>query len=199
MSKNSKKFDSQLNKNSTFIILLVGFFGVLSLLFTAGCLYLIYETAYTTYLNCSKNDYMCVVKKKNILGEETVQYEFYERDLADIKLDKKKNILGEEAYYLILKNQKNKDEEYLITSQTSTKEEQQVYLDKINEYLSFYRDAIELKNPRYKLKFIGLAAAGAGGLVALFLFLDCINGVIRFRKEQKEKRYGDITRPGGYF
>ncbi len=187
--KKSKKFDKQLEKNSARVIFLVGFLGVLSLCFTAFCMYKIYESAYTTYLKCSASNFMCTIKDKNIIGRETIKYEFKDTELAKVKIGQEKNILQENVYYLTLGREINKDkkETYFITAETKTKEEQDAFVDEINAYLDYQKNELEFENPRYKLKFIGLCAAGASSLVALFLFFDCIKGIMKLRKKGKSE------------
>jgi len=188
-----------LEKNPTKLILIVGLLGILSLLFTIKCLQLIYETAYTTYLSCSGTDNKCIVRKKDIIGEETIQYEFNAAKLADLKLGTKRNVLGQKMYYLTVKNP-NTEETYLITGETSLREGQQKYFDEINNFMSFNTSELEFKNPRYKLKFIGLSAAAAGSLIASFLFIDCIGGILRFRKKLKQDDdYQEILNSGRNF
>ncbi len=198
MNKKNNNLKKKLEENSAMIIFAVGFLGFLSLCFTGFCVYKIYGHAFTTYLTCSKNNYMCFIKKKDILGVENIQYEFDERNLNLITLEKKKNILREDVYYLVLKN-KEKNEEYLITAETPNKEDQQAYLNQVNEYLGFYRNTLELKNPRYKLKFIGLSAATAGSLIALLLFIECIGGIIKLKKKKDRANFDNLLNSGGSF
>ncbi len=193
--KKSKNIEKNIEKHSKFIITTIGFLSFLSFLFTAFCVYQIYKNAYTTYFSCNKNSYICTIKKKDIFEAETVLYEFAERELNEVELKKKKNIINEEVHYLSVKN-KETGKEYAITSATPDKKTQQEYYDQILQYLNFYKNSINFENSRYKLKFIGLSAAGASGLVALFLFIDCIKGIKKLKKRQDELDYGNILNSG---
>lgn len=187
--KKNNSFDRQLEKNSSMVIIIAGFLGVVSLCFTAFCMYKIYESAYTTCLNCSASNFMCTITNKNIIGQETVVYEFKATELMKLKVARQKNILQEEVYYLTLdrKLKGGKKETYLLTTETPTKEEQEQYMDQMDAYLNYETNELNLENPRYKLKFIGLCAALASGLVALFMFFDCIKGMMKVKKKSGSK------------
>ncbi len=193
MKVTTKRINKQLKKDPTKLIGLSIGLAVIIILFVIACLYKLYISAYTTQLQCDANK--CSILKIDILGNKTKQYTFDSDKLNLIKLNKKKNIIGKEVYSITLTSGKlNKI--YLLTGETKTEAEQYVYLNQIRAFLENYKSGktLELENPRYQLKFWGLGVAGAGSLIALLLIIECIKGIIKFKKEQNRKKYHDILK-----
>ncbi|HSA06863.1 MAG TPA: hypothetical protein P5556_06765 [Candidatus Gastranaerophilales bacterium] len=201
MKKSQKYLNKHLRKNPIKLIVLAGLLAIISVLFVGACLYKIYESAYTTSLRCDQ--FVCKIIKQDFLGGKTEQYAFNPYDLKLIALEKQKNILGQEVYYLTIADKENNDIKYLLTGETTTETEQSVYLEQINKYINAnFNGALDLSNHRYKAKFIGFAAAGAGSLVALMLILDCIKGILDFKKKSQKSKspdYKEVLQSRGHF
>jgi len=199
MRNSTKQLNTQLRKNPAGVIYFVGALAVLSLLFVIACLYKIYDSAYTTHLSCNKTENLCVIKKQDIIGNESIEYSFALKELKLVELAQQKNIFKQEVYYIALKDKNTRDKKYLLTGEAGTPSEQEEYLTQINNYLNdYYANEFELKNSRNKLKQIGFAAAGAGSLVAILLLFDCIKGIQDFKKKTKIGKYDNIIKPGNF-
>lgn len=175
-------------QNASKIFIITGLLGIIVFLFTGFSLFKIYEKAYTTTIKCSKDDYMCTIKKIDIFGKETIQNKFAERKLTSVEIIKKKNILQEEVYYLVINDIGDNNQSFFITEESPEIDEQQENLNEIKEYLNFYRREVEFENPRNKFKYLGFSVTGVGCIIALLLVLDSITGLINYNKNKKKNR-----------
>lgn len=191
MRKSSKK-----SKDPIKIVYIMAVFGCISLLFVYICLSKVYKEAYTTILNCNRS--ICTIEKLDILGKKTVEKYLSFTELPLIKLEQKRNIFSQEVYYLSYEDQET-NEKYDLTTETPSVNEQEAHFIEIAQFLNAARPALILENSRYKLKFLGLSLAAAGSLVAAFFFMDCLNVILKIRKEQKNARsYQSILGSGKY-
>jgi hypothetical protein len=174
----------------------MGVLGCISLLFVYICLSKVYEEAYTTTLNCNRS--ICTIEKQDIIGKKTVQKYLSFNELSLVKLEQMRNIFSEDVYYLTYEDPET-NVKYDLTDETSSVTVQETHIMEIAQFLNAAKPVLILENSRYKLKFIGLSLAAAGCLVAAFFFMDCINIILKIRKEQKKARsYQSILGSGRY-